>query len=219
MKKVFTNGITVLASMNNIDKNHIEYHKFYEKEVDDYYRVHVKGNAKIHDSASVSDRATVSDNAIISGNVLIFGEVKISDNATVSDNAIISGRAIVSGNAVVKDRAIISGSVKIRGNATISENAAVYGNMEVTKNVINISNLPYNITITDKHIRIGCKLFTFKEAKELAKTNRYIEQSDYEKMIYEKMIKMLNDEKRILALIKEREKENEDLEWIFKTGI
>ena len=47
--------------------------------------------------------------------------------------------------------------------------ARVSGEAVATKNVINVIGLRYDITLTDDHIQIGCKQFTFKKALALNK--------------------------------------------------
>jgi UDP-3-O-[3-hydroxymyristoyl] glucosamine N-acyltransferase len=151
-------------------------------------------NAKISCSARVSDNAKISGSASVYGGAGVYGDAMVFNNARVSDNAKISGSAMVSGNARVSDNAEvcgyarvfnnarvsdnakISGSASVFNNARVSDNAEVCGYAKMTgsaiaakKNVINIIGLPYNITLTDNHIQIGCYQFTVEEALELAK--------------------------------------------------
>ena len=63
---------------------------------------------------------------------------------------------------------MVSGSAKVYGNAKVYNNAWVYGNAEVygnaicTKKVFTCNFTKNNITVTDKHIAIGCEMHTFK---------------------------------------------------------
>ena len=94
----------------------------------------------------------VSDNAQISGNTRVSGDARVSDNAWVSGDARVSDNAWVSGNARV------SGDAWIRDNAQVSGDAWVCGGAIVTVNVITFGNaFIYDITVTNKHIRIGCE--------------------------------------------------------------
>ena len=105
----------------------------------------------------------------------------------------------VSGNAEV------SGSARVYGDAEVSGNARVSGNAEATNSVINLIGLYYNITLTDNHIIIGCKVFDFETAKKLGKRNIKklgIENEEYQKMIEHKVL--------LLELIKLKEKELEN---------
>jgi hypothetical protein len=51
----------------------------------------------------------------------------------------------------------------------VSGNAWVSGDAISTKKVINLIADTYNITITDNHIQIGCKQFTFEKFMKLHK--------------------------------------------------
>ena len=105
----------------------------------------------------------------------VFGDAKVFGDANVYDNARVYGNARVSGNAKVCGTALVSHNAKVSGNALVYDNARVYGNARVyddaiaTKTVKNIIGLPYNITITDNHIQIGCKQFTFDKIIKLDK--------------------------------------------------
>ena len=49
------------------------------------------------------------------------------------------------------------------GNAWVCGNAEVYGNAEVAKFCITVRTSKYYCTISDKHMAIGCKNYTFSE--------------------------------------------------------
>ena len=91
-----------------------------------------------------------------SGDALIGGSASIQDSAFI-----LSG--YIHGNAQVIDSARVAGNANISGHAIVSGNACVEGNAIVTKNTINISGFPYNITITDNHLRIWLEQHTFDE--------------------------------------------------------
>ena len=87
-----------------------------------------EGSCWIYDNAQVSGYAEVSDNAKVSGYAEVFGYAKVYDNAQVSGYAEVFGYAEVSGYA------------------------------QATKEVITFENtFDYDITVTDKHIQIGCQ--------------------------------------------------------------
>lgn len=93
-----------------------------------------------------------------------FGSVKAGDiggyiqsekNLSHDDNCWIFNNAKVCDNA------------KVYGNAKVYSRAEVYSNAEVTDTltgeILNITGLRYNVTITDNHIKIGCKCYTKEE--------------------------------------------------------
>jgi len=137
----------------------------------------------IYGKAMVYGNAEVSGNAMVYDNAMVYGNAEVSGNAMVYDNAEVYGNAIVSGNAWVFGNAWVYGNARVGGNAKVSGNAKVYGNAEVSGNAwvslckegINISNLPFNVTITKLHTRIGCQELlhedmlkvTLKEALDL----------------------------------------------------
>ena len=126
----------------------------------------VYGNAWVYGDALVSDNACVYGNARVYGNSLVSGDSLVCDNARVFGNAWLSGDAHVYGNANVYGNAHVYGDAYVYGNARVYGEAGVYGNADVygdkiekENDLINItSNVgSYNITITPKHIKIGCQ--------------------------------------------------------------
>jgi carbonic anhydrase/acetyltransferase-like protein (isoleucine patch superfamily) len=109
------------------------------------------GNCWVSGNARVSDNAWVSGNARVSGNAGISGNARVSDNAWVSDNARVYGNARVYYNAWVS------------GNARVSDNAWVSGNATCSTTPLCISGLEYFVTVTDKHIRIGCQQWALED--------------------------------------------------------
>ena len=98
-----------------------------------------------------------SDNAWVYGNAIVYGNARVCGNAIVCDNARVYDKAIVYGNAEVYGNAIVY------GNAEVCGNARVYGNAEVAKRCITVRTSKYYCTISDTHIAIGCKNYTFSE--------------------------------------------------------
>ncbi len=117
----------------------------------------VSGGARVSSNAWVSGNASVSDNARVSGYAMVSGDAEVYDNASVSDNARVSGDASIFGDA------------SVFGDARVSDNAAVFGDAKATSKVFNLNFLTYNVTLTDNHIRIGCKQFTYEVALKLSK--------------------------------------------------
>ncbi len=95
------------------------------------------------------------------GDAWVYGNALVSGNARVYGNAWVYGDALVSGNALVYGDARVSGNARVYGNARVSGNALVSGNARFQP--ITISGLAYEITITDRHIRIGCEFHKIKE--------------------------------------------------------
>ena len=90
----------------------------------------------------------------------LSGIAWVSGNAKVYGNAMVSEYAFVSGEAKVYGDAKVSGDAEVYGNAKVSGDDEVYGDkIEKENDLINItSNVDsYNITITPKHIKIGCQ--------------------------------------------------------------
>ena len=114
----------------------------------------LSGNAWVSDLAMVYGNAWVCDTAHVSGDARVYGDTWVCDNALVCDNAQVYGNARVSGDASV------SGDADVSGDALVSGNAEVYGDkIEKENDLINITSNAdsYNITITPKHIKIGCQ--------------------------------------------------------------
>ena len=120
----------------------------------------------------VEKENNLSGGAWVSGNACIYGGAKVYGNAMVSDNACVYGNARVYGDAMVYENAKVYGYAWVYGNARVCGDAMVCGNaracgnaqilddkIEKENDLINItSNVgSYNITITPKHIKIGCQ--------------------------------------------------------------
>jgi len=110
-------------------------------------------NLSQNGDAWVSGDAEVSGNAEVCGNAKVYGDAKVCGNAEVYGNAWVYGNAEVCGDAKVYGNAKVYGDAKVYGNAEVCGDAEV----EEFKECINVCSLPFNITITKKHTRIGCK--------------------------------------------------------------
>ena len=72
-----------------------------------------------------------------------------------------------SDNAWVYDNARVYGNAEVYGNARVCDDARVYGNAKVAKFCITVRTSKYYCTISDTHIAIGCKNYTFSEWENL----------------------------------------------------
>ena len=108
-----------------------------------------------------------------------FGDVKVGDkggflekeenlshdnDCWVYDEAQVYGKARVYGEAQVYDEARVYGEARVYdeaqvyGEAQVYDEARVYGEARVTTVVKTFGNgFDYRITVTDKHIKIGCQ--------------------------------------------------------------
>ena len=59
------------------------------------------------------------------------------------------------------------------GHCWVSGDARVYGDAQVWGDVVNIVGLVFNITKTDLHIQVGCKLHTFAEWRKIIESDEY----------------------------------------------
>ena len=131
-----------------------------------YGDAQVYGNARVWGNAQVCGNAWVYGNAQVYGNARVWGNAQVCGNAWVYGNAWVCGNAQVYGNARVYGDAQVYGNARVWGNAQVCGNAWVYGNAQVSP--INIISLPYNVTITDTHIKIGCAYRSTSEWESLS---------------------------------------------------
>ena len=103
----------------------------------------------------------VKGNARISGNAWVYGDAQVSDNARVSGNARVCSDAQVYGNAQVSGNALVSGNAQVSGNAIVDSLSAI---------LVVVVAMKYSITITRKHVQVGCTLFKRSEVKTMTKT-------------------------------------------------
>ena len=149
----------------------------------------------------VEKEDNLSDSAWVSGNALVYGNARVSDNARVYGNALVYDSALVSGNAQVSGNALVYGNPRVYDSAWVSGNALVYGNARVYDNArvspISITNLKYQTTITDNHLRVGCEMHTFEEWNKFS-DNRILAMEGKEALKWWKAHKPL-----IMGIIKE----------------
>ena len=134
------------------------------------------GLIQSEDNLSHEGDCWVYNDAVISGNAQISGKARVFGNAVISGNAWIYGRARVFGNAWVCGRA------RVFGNAWVHGDAELTGNTWATKEVITFGNaFCYKITVSNNHIKIGCKQFLKSEWKNF--TDDEITKMDGEKAL------------------------------------
>ena len=90
-----------------------------------------------------------------------FRNVKAGDKGGFvekEENLSHDGEAWVYGDAEVYGDAKVYGNAEVYGNAKVYGNAEVYGDAKATTVVKTFENaFYYDITVTDKHIKIGCQ--------------------------------------------------------------
>ena len=129
---------------------------------------------------SQEDNCWVFDNAKVLGNAIVFEDAQIFGNARVFEDVIVFGNAIIYGNAKVSGYAKIYGNARVFEDAEVSGYAQILNNAQATKKVITFGNaFAYDITITDKHIKIGCQQHL--KLKWLEFTNKEILEMEGEK--------------------------------------
>jgi len=149
---------------------------YHDARIEDNARV--EGNAKISGTTAVRNNAKVYGNAIVCCSAQIWGNAKVFGNAEVSNDVWIYGDAEVYDDTRVYGHACIYDDAKVFGNARVGNNARLSDNTKASYGeVLNITHGEYNITITDEHIKIGCRLHTITEwlaftDEEIATTNR-----------------------------------------------
>ena len=109
----------------------------------------------------------------------------------VKGNARISGNARVSGDAQVSGNARVSGNAQVSGNAIVDSLSAIL--------TIQVS-MKYSITVTRKHVQVGCQLFKRSEVKTMTKAKA--EKLGLDSKFYEGYMGMI---KSAMKLVKEKE--------------
>ena len=86
------------------------------------------------------------------------GFVEKEENLSHENDCWVFVNAEVYGNAEVCGNAKVYGDAEVYGNAEVCDNAKVYGDAEATTVVKTFGNaFYYDITVTDKRIKIGCQ--------------------------------------------------------------
>jgi len=186
-----------VKALRNIEYINKKLWNIKEKSAKELPHLHVFMDAKVSDNAIVSGNARVYGNAQVSGNARVFGNTLVHGDAIVFESGQVKGNAIVSGNAKVFGNAQVSGNAKVCGNAYVYEkskvcgNALVYAHSELrgdaiaTTKTYNIPFLQWNVTLSDNHISIGCKQWTYEQFLRLSEIHIGLEysQEEYSEMI------------------------------------
>ncbi|MGL4523755.1 MAG: hypothetical protein ACRCWQ_14505 [Bacilli bacterium] len=116
-----------------------------------YDNAMARGESVVADNAKMRDHSVARGNALVHGDAIMSGRARISEHASASDTSMLYENAIVCGN------------VMIENNTTIFGRSSV--NQVCTKTPVNLLGFYYTVTITDKHMRVGCQCHTFEEWK------------------------------------------------------
>ena len=133
------------------------------KDFGDVKKGDLGGYVESENNLSQENNAWVFGEAQVYGNALVFGGVRVYGEAQVYGKARVYGKALVSGGVHVSGEAQVSGKAHVFGEAHVFGGALVSGEAQATKKVINIIGLKFNITFTDNHVQVGCKLFKIEE--------------------------------------------------------
>ena len=132
-----------------------------------YGNARVFGDAEVYGNAVVYGNARVFGDAGVHGDAKVFGDAVVYGNARVFGDAKVFGDAEVYGDARVCENAVVCGNAKVFGDARVFGDAEVYENAKVTTTVKTFGNaFIYKITVTDKHIKIGCQQHLKNEWKD-----------------------------------------------------
>ena len=116
------------------------------------------GFVEAEENVSHDGKAWVYDDAWVSGNAWVYGDARVYGNAWVYGDAPVYGDAQVYGDACVYGNAQVYGDACVSGNACVSGDACV--------SPINIIGLYWAVTITDRHMQIGCERHLIEEWAE-----------------------------------------------------
>ena len=94
----------------------------------------------------------VYDEALVCGQALVYGQARVFNKVLVCDEAQVYGQARVCDEAQVYGQALVYGQARVYGQAQVCDEARV---ITVVKTFGN--GFGYRITVTDKHIKIGCQ--------------------------------------------------------------
>ncbi len=98
------------------------------------------------------------------GEARVYGEAWVYGEARVFGEAWVFGEAQVCGEAQVYGEARVFGEAQVYGEARVFGEAWVFGKARATTVVKTFGNgFDYRITVTDKHIKIGCQQYLKSE--------------------------------------------------------
>ena len=94
------------------------------------------------------------------------GYVESEKNLSQMGEAWVYGSARVSDSARVYGEAWVYDSARVYGSACVSDSARVSKEAKNSPLFLAGGKLPYRMTVTDKHIRVGCQVQTLKKWKK-----------------------------------------------------
>ena len=125
------------------------------------------GDCWVYENAEVYGNAVVYGDARVFRDAEVYGDAEVYENAEVYGNARVYENAEVYGDAVVYGDARVFGDAEVYGDARVFGDAEVCENAKVTTTVNTFGNaFIYKITVTDKHIKIGCQQHLKNEWKD-----------------------------------------------------
>lgn len=98
------------------------------------------------------------------------GWIEAESNLSHDGDCWVYNEAQVYGSAQVYGDAMVYGDARVSGSARIYGNARVGGNARCTITPVVITGLLFTVTITDKHIQIGCQQYTASELRKAMPT-------------------------------------------------
>lgn len=142
----------------------------------------VDNTAYIGEQAQIYGHTQVSGDAWVFGDAQVFGNARVYVHAQVSGDAKICGQGQVFGDAWVYDAHVfenaqvfgncqVFGSARVFGRANVLHNAQVSNHViiceddRVSRTPLVLTGLAYPVTVSDRHIQIGCTCLTFDDAR------------------------------------------------------
>lgn len=121
----------------------------------------VKHHVRVFGNGRVSGNATVQDFATVFGCGRVFGSSIVGGQVSVCGEAHVAGEAVVDGDIVIGGQTRIAKAANIKGEFICSDNPRLYGKSTVPP--INITGLPYRVTIQDNMVTMGCATFPLRD--------------------------------------------------------
>ena len=121
------------------------------------------GDCWIYDEAKALHNASLLDNSTMRDAAVAFDHANMYDNSTMLNNSKLLGESSMFDNATMKDSSIAFGFSEMLKESLLSGRAVLDGNASSTKRALYITTAPYDVTISDHHIKIGVNQFTIKE--------------------------------------------------------
>lgn len=121
------------------------------------------------------------------------GDCWIYGNARVYGDALVSGNAQVYGDAHVYDYALVYDYAQVYDYARVSGNTRVNNSMRISsdKDLIYISGVKHDISISLTGINIGCK--HYKDLKDfMSRVDKEADENEYTEIEKKHLIKLIN---------------------------